>query len=137
MQRDDGPLMPAATALKVLIVDDMQSMRMLIRGGLQQLGFRDFEDAIDGENALRALVANRADLVISDYHMPVLDGIGLLRAVRAYPPITKTAFIMLTGMGDKDVVRRAVHYGVDGFLILPFSLSALKDKIEAVFGPLT
>lgn len=129
--------MPAAASLKVLIVDDQQTMRMLIRGGLQQIGFREFDDAVDGDNALRTLIAKPPHLVISDFNMPVLDGIGLLRAVRAYPPTAKTAFIMLTGLGDKDLVQRAVQHGVNNFLIKPFTVTTLKEKIEAVFGPLT
>lgn len=129
--------MAAAAALRVLIVDDQQTMRMLIRGGLQQIGFRDFDDAVDGETALRSIITKPAQLVISDFNMPVLDGIGLLRAMRAYPPTAKTAFIMLTGLGDKDLVQRAVQHGVNNFLAKPFTVSMLKEKIEAVFGPLT
>lgn len=129
--------MPAAASIRVLIVDDQQTMRMLIRGGLQQIGFRDFDDAVDGENALRTLITKPSQLVISDFNMPVLDGIGLLRAVRAYPPTAKTAFIMLTGLGDKDLVQRAVSHGVNNFLVKPFTVATLKEKIEAVFGPLT
>ena len=74
--------MPSAASLKVLIVDDQQSMRLLIRGGLQQLGFREFDEAADGEAGLKALVASPAQLIISDFNMPKLDGLGLLRAVR-------------------------------------------------------
>ena len=129
--------MPSAAALKVLIVDDQQSMRLLIRGGLQQLGFREFEEAADGEAGLRSLVAKPANLVVSDFNMPKLDGLGLLRAVRTYPPTAKTAYIMLTGRGDADLVQRAVQFGVNNFLVKPFTVATLREKIEAVFGPLT
>jgi two-component system chemotaxis response regulator CheY len=129
--------MPAAATLKILIVDDQQSMRLLIRGGLQQLGFKVFEDAPDGEAALRLLVSYPANLVISDFNMPKLDGLGLLRAVRMYPATSKTAFIMLTGRGDKELVQRAVQFGVNNFLVKPFTVATLQEKIEAVFGPLT
>ena len=129
--------MPAAASIHVLIVDDQQSMRMLIRSGLQQIGFREFEDAADGNLGLRAVINKPPQLVISDFNMPVLDGIGLLRAVRAYPPTAKTAFIMLTGLGDKDLVQRAKQHGVNNFLIKPFNVTSLKEKIEAVLGPLT
>ncbi len=128
--------MPSAASLKVLIVDDQQSMRLLIRGGLQQLGFRDFDEAADGEAGLKALVANPAQLVISDFNMPKLDGLGLLRAVRVYPPTAKTAYIMLTGRGDMELVQRAVQFGVNNFLVKPFTVATLREKIEAVFGPL-
>jgi two-component system chemotaxis response regulator CheY len=128
--------MPAAAAIKVLIVDDQQSMRLLIRGGLQQLGFRDFDEAADGEAGLRSLVASPAQLVISDFNMPKLDGLGLLRAVRVYPPTAKVAYIMLTGRGDMDLVQRAMQFGVNNFLVKPFTIATLREKIEAVMGPL-
>ncbi len=128
--------MPSAASLKVLIVDDQQSMRLLIRGGLQQLGFREFDEAADGEAGLKALVASPAQLIISDFNMPKLDGLGLLRAVRVYPPTAKTAYIMLTGRGDMELVQRAVQFGVNNFLVKPFTVATLREKIEAVFGPL-
>ncbi len=128
--------MPSAASLKVLIVDDQQSMRLLIRGGLQQLGFREFDEAADGEAGLKALVANPVQLIISDFNMPKLDGLGLLRAVRVYPPTAKTAYIMLTGRGDMELVQRAVQFGVNNFLVKPFTVATLREKIEAVFGPL-
>jgi two-component system chemotaxis response regulator CheY len=129
--------MPSAAAIKVLIVDDQQSMRLLVRGGLQQLGFREFEEAADGEAGLRLLMTSPVQLIISDFNMPKLDGLGLLRAVRVHPPISKTAYIMLTGRGDVELVQRAVQFGVNNFLVKPFTVATLREKIEAVFGALT
>ena len=82
--------MPVAASMKVLVVDDQQTMRSLVRTGLQQLGFRDIKECPDGEEALRALLVGTTHLVISDYNMPKLDGLGLLRAIRAHPPIRNT-----------------------------------------------
>jgi two-component system chemotaxis response regulator CheY len=129
--------MPAAASINVLIVDDQQTMRSLVRSGLQQLGFKEFQDAADGEDGLRAMLTGGAKLVISDYNMPKLDGLGLLRAIRSHPPIRTTPFIMLTGRADKDLVARAVQFGVNNYLVKPFTVATLKEKIEAVFGPLT
>ena len=129
--------MPAAASLRVLIVDDQQSMRLLVRGGLQQLGFKNMDEASDGEDGLRKLVTTPAHLVISDFNMPKLDGLGLLRAIRTHPPVAKTAYIMLTGRADKELVQRAVQFGVNNYLVKPFTVATLKEKIEAVFGPLT
>jgi two-component system chemotaxis response regulator CheY len=123
--------------MKVLIVDDQQTMRSLVRSGLQALGFKEFRESADGEAGLRALLSGPADLVISDYNMPNLDGLGLLRAIRSHPPLRTTAFIMLTGRADKDLVQRAVQFGVNNYLVKPFTVGTLKEKIEAVFGPLT
>ena len=129
--------MPAAASMTVLVVDDQQTMRSLVRTGLQELGFRDIKEAPDGEAGLRAMLTNKVHLVISDYNMPKLDGLGLLRAIRAHPPIQKTAVIMLTGRADRDLVQRAVQFGVNNYLVKPFTTQTLKDKIEALFGRLT
>ena len=129
--------MPAAASIKVLIVDDQQTMRSLVRNGLQQIGFSDFGEAADGEDALRSLLSRPVNLIISDFNMPKLDGLGLLRAVRSHPPIAKIAFIMLTGRADKELVQRAVQFGVNNYLVKPFTVATLQGKIETVFGPLT
>ena len=126
----------AAASLKVLVVDDQLTIRALVRSGLQQIGISDVQEVSDGEAALRSVVENVPHLIISDYNMPKLDGLGLLRAVRAHPPTAKTAFIMLTGRADKELVQRAVQYGVNNYLVKPFTVQTLKDKIEAVFGKL-
>jgi two-component system chemotaxis response regulator CheY len=128
--------MPAASSLSVLVVDDQQTIRSLVRGGLGQLGFTNVREAVDGEDGLRQMLVKPASLVISDYNMPKLDGLGLLRAIRAHPPIRTTAVIMLTGRADKDLVQRAVQFGVNNYLVKPFTVATLKEKIEAVFGAL-
>ena len=129
--------MPAASAISVLVVDDQMTMRSLVRTSLQQIGMRDIREAADGEAGLREIVTKPAHLVISDFNMPNLDGLGLLRAIRAHPPTSKTAFIMLTGRADRELVQRAVQFGVNNYLVKPFTVQQRKDKLEAVFGPLT
>jgi two-component system chemotaxis response regulator CheY len=129
--------MPAASSISVLIVDDQQTMRSLVRSGLQQLGFSTFVEAPDGEEGLRNMLTRNVQLVISDFNMPKLDGLGLLRAIRSHPPIRSTAFIMLTGRADKELVQRAVQFGVNNYLVKPFTVAVLKEKIEAVVGVLT
>jgi two-component system chemotaxis response regulator CheY len=129
--------MPAARSVSVLVVDDQLTMRALIRTGMQQLGFSEIQEAPDGEEALRVMLTKPTQLVISDFNMPKLDGLGLLRAIRAHEPIRSTAFIMLTGRADKELVQRAVQYGVNNYLVKPFTVTTLKEKIEAVFGALT
>jgi two-component system chemotaxis response regulator CheY len=129
--------MPAAAAIKTLIVDDQMTMRALVRNGLQQLGMTQFAEAADGEDALRQLVIKPANLVITDFNMPKLDGLGLLRAIRSHPPLKSTAVIMLTGRADRELVQRAVQFGVNNYLTKPFTVATLKTKIENVFGVLT
>ena len=129
--------MPAASALQILVVDDQLTIRSLVRNGLQHIGVADIREAADGEDALRALITKPAHLVISDFNMPKLDGLGLLRAIRAHPPLRQTAFIMLTGRADKELVDRAAQFGVNNYLVKPFTVVTLREKIEEVFGTLT
>ena len=129
--------MPAAAAIKALVVDDQLTMRTLIRSALHEIGIKDIADAADGEEGLRALIARPAHLVISDFNMPKLDGLGFLRAVRANEQTKKSAFIMLTGRADKDLVQRAMQFGVNNYVTKPFSPAQLRQKIEEVFGALT
>ena len=101
--------MPVASSINVLVVDDQQTIRSLVRSGLQELGFRTMYEASDGEEGLRQLLTRPFGLVISDFNMPKLDGLGLLRALRSHPPIQTTPFIMLTGRADKDL--HATRFG--------------------------
>ncbi len=130
--------MPAAAAMRVLVVDDQLTIRSLVRSGLKELGIADVDEAMDGEEGFKALATTRPfQLVISDFNMPKLDGLGLLRMVRAHEPTRATAFIMLTGRADRDLVQRAVQFGVNNYLVKPFTVATLREKIEAVFGALT
>lgn len=129
--------MPAASSLHVLVVDDQLTIRSIVRNGLQQLGVTNIREASDGEDALANLLIKPSHLVISDYNMPKLDGLGLLRAIRAHEPLRKTAFIMLTGRADPELVKRAAQFGVNNYLVKPFTVATLQQKIEQVFGALT
>lgn len=129
--------MTAASAIKVMVVDDQTSMRAMIRRTLQDLGFKDIRDKAGPVEALEAIKADRVHLVISDYNMPDMDGLQFLEAVRKDPVIGKTVFIMLTGSADKEVVQKAAALGVNNYVVKPFSAATLKEKIERVFGELT
>lgn len=129
--------MPAASAIKVMVVDDQTSMRAMIRRTLQDLGFRDVRDKPSATEALPAVQSDRVHLIISDYNMPDMDGLEFLKAVRADPVIGKTVFIMLTGSSEKSVVQKAAELGVNNYVVKPFAPAALKEKIERVFGELT
>ena len=113
--------MSLADKLKVLIVDDTTTSRMLIRDGLQELGIKNISFASDGEQALKHMMATPAHLVISDFHMPKLDGLGLLQALRKNVPTQKTPFIMLTGKGDKTLLQKAIQFGLNNYLTKPFT----------------
>ena len=128
--------MAAASGLKVLVVDDQLSMRALVRTGLQQLRITDINEAPDGEEGFRSVIARPVNLVITDFNMPKLDGLGLLRAIRGHPPTKSIAVIMLTGRADRELVQRAVQFGVNNFLVKPFTVATLKQKVEEVVGVL-
>jgi len=129
--------MPAAAAIKVMVVDDQTSMRAMIRRALQDLGFKDVRDKPGAQEALSSIKTDRVHLVISDFNMPEMDGLQFLEAVRNDPVIGKTVFIMLTGSADKEIVQKAAALGVNNYVVKPFAPAALKEKIERVFGELT
>jgi two-component system, chemotaxis family, chemotaxis protein CheY len=128
--------MPFAAAMRVLIVDDQLTSRLLIRGGLQELGVCEIEMAADGEQGFKSMITKPPHLVISDFNMPKMDGIAFLRAVRSYEPTRKAAFILLTGRADKELIERAQKNGVNNVIAKPFTIPVLKAQIDAVVGKL-
>jgi two-component system chemotaxis response regulator CheY len=129
--------MPIAAALKVLIVDDQNSVRQMTRMTLEQLGIRHVHEAENGRAAMETASLQPLDLIISDYNMPEMDGLGLLRAVRGHPFARKLPFILLTGRGDRELVVKAAQAGVNNYLIKPFTQATLREKIEQVMGKLS
>ena len=129
--------MPAASAIKVMVVDDQASMRAMIRRSLQDFGFKEVRDCAGPVEALAAVRADRVHLIISDFNMPDMDGLQFLEAVRGDAVIGKTVFIMLTGSADKEIVQKAAALGVNNYVVKPFAPASLKEKIERVFGALT
>lgn len=129
--------MPAARSLKVLLVDDQMSIRGMMRQSLQQLGIMDVVEAKNGLEALEALRVKPFHLVLSDWNMDGIDGLQLLKEIRANPAIAKTVFIMATGTSDKEQVKIAIQAGVNNYIVKPFSAAQLKTKIEQVIGKLS
>jgi two-component system chemotaxis response regulator CheY len=129
--------MPAATLFKVLVVDDQLTMREFARIALQQIGVRHILDAENGRVALQTATTQPIDLIISDFNMPELDGLGLLRAVRGHPAVRKLPFILVTGRGDTELVTKAAQAGVNNYIVKPFTPDTLRGKIEAVVGKLS
>ncbi|WAJ29845.1 response regulator transcription factor [Antarcticirhabdus aurantiaca] len=123
-------------SLKVMIVDDQNTSRLLMRDALDQIGITNIPFAKDGEEALKMMMTTPAHIVISDYNMPKLNGLQLLQAIRAYPPTAKTPFIILTGSGDRAVLQQAIKLGVNNFLPKPVQPAALQKAITAVVGNL-
>jgi two-component system chemotaxis response regulator CheY len=126
--------MPVGSALKVLVVDDQFSVRQMTRIALEKIGVRVIHEADNGQEALFKALAQPLDLIISDFNMPEMDGIGLLRAVRGHQAIRKLPFILITGRGDRELVVKAAQAGVNNYLVKPFDETMLRQKMEAVLG---
>ena len=129
--------MPNAAAIKVLIVDDQNSVRQMTRIALEEIGFKHIHEAENGVKAMETAAVQPLDLIISDFNMPEMDGLSLLRAVRGHPVVRKLPFILLTGRGDKELVVKAAQAGVNNYLVKPFTAAILRAKIEQVMGKLS
>ena len=122
--------------LRFLIVDDMPAMRSIVRNMLEELGFARIEDAEDGETAWQLIRQSVADpeqafgFVISDWNMPGMSGVDLLRAVRAFPHTRELPFLMVTAEGDQSHVNEALRAGVTDYVVKPFNSTQLREKID-------
>ena len=129
--------MPNAVAIKVLVVDDQNSVRQMTRMTLEEIGFRHIHEAENGVQAMETASLQPLDLIISDYNMPEMDGLGLLRAVREHPLVRKVPFFLRPGRGGRDLVVKAAQAGVNNYLVKPFTAAILREKIEQVMGKLS
>jgi len=129
--------MPAAKSLRILVVDDQQSIRGVMRSYVKRLGIDNIDEAESGSAALKALTKQPYHLVISDINMENGSGLDLLKAMRAHPVLKRTPVIMVTGSSDKETVSSVVQAGVNGYVVKPVSFEALKQRVVHVLGPLT
>lgn len=126
------------TSLKVLVVDDMSTMRRIVKNVLKQIGFSDMIEAENGQDGLNKLKTPDAGigLVVSDWNMPVMQGIDFLRAVRADPDLKHLPFLMVTAEAQKENIIEAVQAGVSNYVVKPFTAEALQGKLEKIFANL-
>jgi len=122
------------TNIKILVVDDFATMRKIIKNILTQLGFKDIIEADDGTTALELLKKQKVDLIISDWNMPKMPGIELLKAVRSDEKLKDIKFIMVTAEAQKENVLEAIKHGVNQYVVKPFTPETLKEKLEKVLG---
>ena len=128
--------MPVASSLKVLVVDDQTSVRQMTRLTLEQIGVKLIHEAENGNQAVEKATVQPLDLIISDYNMPEMDGLGLLRAIRGHPSARRVPFILVTGRGDRELVVKAAQAGANNYVVKPFTADILRSKIEQVIGKL-
>ncbi|MFN3505284.1 MAG: response regulator [Caldimicrobium sp.] len=126
--------MPIDPNVKILIVDDFATMRKIIRNILIQLGFKNILEADDGTTALDILSKEKVDLIISDWNMPKMSGLELLKAVRGNEATKDLPFIMVTAEAQKENILEAIKYKVSQYIVKPFTPETLKEKLEKVFG---
>ena len=119
--------------MKVLVVDDFETMRRILKNILKQIGFTKIIDADDGSTALAMLKKDKVDLIISDWNMPKVSGLELLKAVRSDESIKDMPFLMVTAEAQKDSVVQAIQAGVSNYVVKPFTPEAIKEKLEQIF----
>ncbi len=122
--------------LRIMVVDDTAVSRGLITQVLDWLRVPNYRTANDGQQALRDIAASPVHLVISDYYMPGLDGLGLLQQLRATKGIERTGFILVTGRADEAMVTKGRQLGMNNMILKPFTKEQMKACIEQVTGPL-
>ena len=119
--------------MKVLVVDDFSTMRRIVKNILRQLGFVNILEADDGTTAVGILEREKVDLIISDWNMPQMTGIELLRHVRSSEEIKDTPFLMVTAEAQQENIIEAVKAKVSNYIVKPFTADTLHEKIEKIF----
>lgn len=122
--------------IKILVVDDFATMRKIIRNLLRDLGFEHTEEADDGTTALPMLKNGNFDFLITDWNMPGMKGVELLKAVRADEKLKDLPVLMVTAEQRREQIVEAAEAGVNGYVVKPFTAAVLKEKIEAIFSRL-
>jgi two-component system chemotaxis response regulator CheY len=118
---------------KVLVVDDFSTMRRIVKNLLRQIGFTEIEEAADGAQAFSKLKTGGFGFVISDWNMPNLDGIGLLKMIRDDAELKEMPILMVTVESEKDKVITAIQAGINNYIVKPFTGEVLKEKIDLIF----
>jgi two-component system chemotaxis response regulator CheY len=119
--------------MKILVVDDFSTMRRIIKNLLRDLGFVNTVEADDGKTALPILLAGGIDFLVTDWNMPGMTGIDLLKEVRANPDLVDLPVLMVTAEAKREQIIMAAQAGVNGYVIKPFTAATLKEKIEKIF----
>lgn len=119
--------------MKILIVDDFSTMRRIVRNLLNELGFSNIDEADDGATALPKLQAGSYDFLVTDWNMPQMPGIELLKAVRSDPKLAKLPVMMVTAEAKKEQIVVAAQAGVNGYVVKPFTAETLREKINKIF----
>jgi len=119
--------------MRILVVDDFSTMRRIVKNLLTDLGFTNTAEAEDGHSALAALRASSFDFVITDWNMPGMSGIELLKAIRSDDRLKPLPVLMVTAEAKREQIIEAAQNGVNGYIIKPFTAQTLQEKLDKVF----
>lgn len=119
--------------MKVLVVDDFSTMRRIVKNLLRDLGFTNISEADDGSTALPMLQGGDFDFVVTDWNMPGMQGIDLLKAIRADANLAHLPVLLITAEAKKEQIVMAAQAGVNGYIVKPFTAATLKTKIDKIF----
>jgi len=120
--------------MKILIVDDFSTMRRITKNLLRELGFNNTEEADDGLTALPMLQSGSYDFLITDWNMPGMEGLELLKIVRKDPNLKTIPVLMVTAESKRELIMEAAKSGVNGYIVKPFTAATLQEKIEKIFA---
>ena len=120
-------------SMKILVVDDFSTMRRIIKNLLKDLGFTNVSEADDGATALPMLQEGDFDFLITDWNMPGMQGIDLLKAVRSDPKLSSLPVLLVTAEAKREQIVEAAQAGVNGYIVKPFTAQTLKEKIDKIF----
>lgn len=119
--------------MNILVVDDFSTMRRIVKNLLKELGFSKFDEADDGATAWPMIQSGKYDFIVSDWNMPEMTGIELLRRVRADAQLKDTPFLLITAEAKRSQILEAAQAGVDGYIVKPFTAATLNEKIQKIF----
>jgi len=119
--------------MKILVVDDFSTMRRIVKNLLKQLGYENIEEAEDGAQAYSKLKNGGFGFVVSDWNMPNMDGLDLLKKVRSDPELKDLPILMVTAEAEKEKVITAIQAGVNNYIVKPFTGEVLKEKMDKIF----
>jgi two-component system chemotaxis response regulator CheY len=119
--------------MKFLVVDDFSTMRRIVRNLLKELGFANVQEAEDGVDALNKLRGGDFDFVVSDWNMPNMTGIDLLRAIRADATLKHLPVLMVTAEAKRENIIEAAQAGASGYVVKPFTAATLDEKLKKIF----
>lgn len=120
-------------AIKILVVDDFPTMRRIIKNLLKDLGFENVDEAEDGALGLEKLRNGTFDFVLSDWNMPNMDGLDMLKAIRADANLAKLPVLMVTAEAKKENIIAAAQAGANGYVVKPFTAAILEEKLNKIF----